>query len=195
MTDKPNPIILPYRGIMPKIDPKAFIAAGVVIIGDVVIGPQSSIWPGCVLRGDVNVIRIGARTNLQDGSIIHVTYGGQGTHIGDDVTIGHAVLLHDCTIESGAFIGMKSCIMDRAKVAGGAMLAAGALLTNGKQVPKGQLWAGTPAKYWRDLTPEDLKEITERVPHYVKLAESYGDNLLFGSQANDMEKGKYSPSD
>lgn len=168
------PIIMSYRGIEPKIDPRAFIAPGATIIGDVVIGAETNIWPGCVLRGDVNIIRIGARTNIQDGTVVHVTYGGQGTHIGSDVTIGHMVLLHDCTIEDRAFIGMKSCVMDKATVGTHAMLAAGSLLTNNKIVPTGQLWSGSPAKYWRDLRPEEITEIDDRAGHYVKLAQSYG---------------------
>lgn len=166
-------IIMPYRGVMPQIDASAFIAPGAVIIGDVVIGAEASIWPGCVLRGDVNIIRVGARTNIQDGTIVHVTSGGQGTHIGADVTIGHAALLHDCTIEDRAFVGMKSCIMDKARICSHAMLATGALLTNGKTIPTGQLWAGSPAKYWRDLRPDEIEEINQRVPHYVALAQSY----------------------
>jgi len=167
------PIIMPYRGIMPQIDPTAFIAPGSTIIGDVVIGAESSVWPGCVLRGDVNIIRVGARTNIQDGTIVHVTKGGQGTHIGNDVTIGHMVLLHDCTLEDWSFIGMQSCIMDKAIVSSRAMLAAGSLLTNDKVIPAGQLWSGRPAKFWRELRAEENKEITRRVPHYVALAKSY----------------------
>ncbi len=170
----PAPIIMSFRGIEPKIDPRAFIAPGAIIIGDVVIGAESNIWPGCVLRGDVNIIRVGARTNIQDGTVVHVTYGGQGTHIGSDVTIGHLALLHDCTIEDRAFIGMKSCVMDKAKVSAHAMLAAGSLLTNNKIVPTGQLWSGSPAKYWRELRAEEITEIDERALHYVKLAQSYG---------------------
>lgn len=172
------PIIMPYQGIMPQIDPSAFIAPGAVIIGDVTIGAEASIWPGCVLRGDVNIIRVGARTNIQDGTIVHVTHGGQGTHIGSDVTIGHAVLLHDCTIDDHAFVGMKSCVMDKARISSHAMLATAALLTNGKIIPSGQLWSGSPAKYWRDLRAEELEEINHRVPHYVRLAKSYRDDIV-----------------
>jgi carbonic anhydrase/acetyltransferase-like protein (isoleucine patch superfamily) len=118
------PLILPYKNITPKIHPTAFIAPGAVIVGDVEIGAESSIWFGCVLRGDVNVIRVGARTNIQDGTIVHVTKGGQGTHIGDEVTVGHMVLLHDCTLADRSFIGMKAAIIDRAKVESMAMVGA-----------------------------------------------------------------------
>ncbi len=187
MTDKP--IILPYRGIMPKIDPSAFIAPGAVVIGDVEIGPESSIWFGCVVRGDVNVIRIGARTNIQDGTVIHVASGlqparmgagagkipegGYPTIIGDNVTVGHMTLLHACMVESNAFVGMKSAVMDGAKIESGGMLAAGALLTAGKTIGKGQLWAGSPAKFWRDLTPDDIAQFDLRASQYADLGREY----------------------
>ena len=166
-------LILPYRGVMPKIDSSAFIAPGAVVIGDVEIGAESSIWPGCILRGDMHVIRIGARTNIQDGTVIHVTAGGQGTHIGDDVTVGHMALLHDCTVESHAFVGMKAILMDRAKIESHGVLAAAALLTQGKTVSAGHLWAGSPAKFRRDLTPAELAEFGSRAAEYVELMKAY----------------------
>lgn len=169
----PAPIIMPYRGIMPQIDPAAFIAPGATIIGDVTIGADSSVWPGCVLRGDVHRIRVGARTNIQDGTIVHVTSGGQGTQIGSGVTIGHAALLHDCTIKDHAFVGMKSCVMDKARIESEAMLATGALLTAGKIIPSGQLWSGSPAKFWRALQAEEIAEFHHRAEHYLQLARSY----------------------
>jgi len=183
------PTILPYRGVMPKIHPTAFIAPGAVIIGDVEIGAEASIWFGCVVRGDVNVIRIGERTNIQDGTVIHVASGlqparmgleaskipedGYPTIIGDNVTVGHMTLLHACTIESNAFVGMKAAVMDGAKIEGHGMLAAGALLTPGKVVQKGQLWVGSPAKFWRDLTPSDIAQFAVRVNQYVELGQEY----------------------
>jgi len=167
------PVIVPFKGVMPKIHPSAFIAPGAIIIGDVEIGADTSIWFGCVLRGDVNVIRIGARSNIQDGSIIHVSTGGQGTHVGDDVLVGHMALLHDCRVESGAFIGMKSALLDGAVVEGGAMLAAGALLTPNKRVPRGQLWAGNPAKLMRELSEKDLQGMKEGTARYVTLMRDY----------------------
>lgn len=166
-------LIIPYNSIAPTIHPTAFIAPGAVIVGDVVIGPETNIWFGCVLRGDVNVIRVGARTNIQDGTIVHVTKGGQGTHIGDDVTIGHMALLHDCTLEDFSFIGMKAAVIDKARVERYAMVGAGALVTQNKIIPSKQLWVGNPAKYWRDLKPEELDEITHRAAHYVKLGQAY----------------------
>ncbi|NDE89916.1 MAG: gamma carbonic anhydrase family protein [Alphaproteobacteria bacterium] len=168
-----NPIILPYKGIMPTIDPTAFIAPGAVVVGDVHIGAHSSVWFGCVLRGDVNVIRVGARTNIQDGTIVHVTHGGQGTHIGDDVTIGHMVVLHDCTLDNHSFIGMKAMVIDRARVESLAMVGAGAFVTQNKIVPSKQLWVGNPAKYWRDLKEEEIAEIKHRAVHYVNVTAEY----------------------
>jgi len=167
------PIILPYRGIVPQIDATAFIAPGAVVIGDVVIGPETSIWFGCVIRGDVNIIRIGARTNIQDGTIIHVASMGNGTHIGNDVTIGHCVLLHECQLEDHAFVGMKSTVMDGARIESYAMLAAGALLPPRKIIPTGQLWAGIPAKFLREIQEQDRAEFDQRVHEYVALAKEY----------------------
>jgi carbonic anhydrase/acetyltransferase-like protein (isoleucine patch superfamily) len=183
-----TPIILPYRNILSKIDPKAFVAPGAVIIGDVEIGPESSIWFGCVLRGDVNYIRIGSRTNIQDGTIIHTASGlqparmgagskipeeGYPTIIGDDVTVGHCALLHACTLESNSFIGMRATVMDGCVIEGHAMLAAGGLLTPGKRIPKGQLWAGSPAKYLRDLADADIAQFDLRSSQYAELGKEY----------------------
>ncbi len=173
-----SPILLPYRGVFPKIDPTAFIAPGAVIIGDVVIGPESSIWFGCVVRGDVNIIRIGARTNVQDGTVIHVASVGAGTHIGDEVTIGHCALLHECHVEDHAFIGMKSTLLDGARIERYAMLAAGALLAPRKTLPSGQLWVGTPAKLLRDLTEADRAEFDLRAQQYVALGQEYRNNSI-----------------
>lgn len=183
-----SPIILPYRGIWPKIDPTAFVAAGAVVIGDVEIGAGSSIWFGCVVRGDVNKIRIGTGTNIQDGTVIHVASGehpartganaptpaeGFPTLIGDHVTVGHMTLLHACIVENNAFVGMKAAVMDGARIEENGMLAAGALLTPGKVIKGGQLWAGSPAKFWRDLTPDDLAQFQMRARHYAELAAEY----------------------
>jgi gamma-carbonic anhydrase len=170
-----KPIILPYRGILPKIAKSAFIAPGAAIIGDVEIGEESNVWFGCVIRGDVNIIRIGARTNIQDGTVIHVTRKTGPTHIGSDITIGHSTLLHACTLEDGCFIGMHATVMDDAVVESGAMVAAGALVTPKKRIPKGQLWAGNPAKYFRDLMPEDLAFFPKSVQYYVDLSKEYID--------------------
>lgn len=163
-------VILPYKDIFPTIHETVLAAPNTSIVGDVVIGEGSSVWYGTTIRGDVNIIRIGNDTNIQDGTVIHVATFGQGTHIGDRVTIGHQALLHDCTIEDEAYIGMQSCIMDGAVVESRAFVAAGSLVTAGKRVPSGQLWAGRPAKYMRDLTEDDYKLIQWSWPHYKKLA-------------------------
>jgi len=168
-----KPLILPYKGILPKISKSAFIAPGSAIIGDVEIGEQCGVWFNCTLRGDVAEIRIGDRTNIQDGTEIHVTRNGHPTIIGAGVTIGHSCTIHACRIEDNAFIGMGALLMDDAIVESGAMLAAGAMLTPGKRIPKGQLWAGRPAKYFRDLTPEEIKFIPISAANYVKHVEEY----------------------
>lgn len=164
---------IPYKGQVPRIAPDAFIAPNVSIIGDVEIGSKCGIWFGCVIRGDVAGIRIGDRTNIQDGTVIHVTRNGHPTHIGKGVTVGHAVILHACTLEDGAFVGMGATIMDDAVVEGGAMVAAGALVTPGKRVKTGQIWAGNPAKYFRDMTKEEISYIKTSENNYVKHAEEY----------------------
>ncbi len=185
-----GPIILPFRGKTPKIAADAFIAPGAVIIGDVEIGSQSSVWFGVVIRGDINSIRIGARSNIQDGTVIHCDSGRKHAHnpkvsadgfptlIGDDVTIGHMVMLHGCTLESGSFIGMRSVIMDGVVVEGGAMVAAGALVSPGKRVARGQLWVGTPAKHLRALTPEEMSDFDHAAEHYVSVGAVYRAELL-----------------
>lgn len=165
--------VLPYRGIWPRIGPRVFIAPGAAVIGDVEIAEDASIWFGCVVRGDVNIVRIGARSNVQDGTVIHVAKEGQGTFIGADVTIGHMALLHACTLEDEAFVGMRATIMDGALVEKGGMVAAGALITPGRRVRSGELWAGTPAKKIRALTPEDELAIRKLAPRYVDLARDY----------------------
>jgi len=166
-------IILPYNNISPTIDPSAYIAEGVAITGDVHIGAESNIWFGAIIRGDVSDIGIGARTNIQDGSVIHVTRGMKGTHIGDDVTVGHMACLHACQIGDRAFIGMKACVLDGAVIEEEAMVAAGALVTPNKRVPKHQLWAGSPARYMRDMTDEEIRFLQISANNYVKLGQEY----------------------
>jgi carbonic anhydrase/acetyltransferase-like protein (isoleucine patch superfamily) len=171
-------VILPYQGVLPRIAADAFIASTAVVIGAVEIGPEASIWFGCVLRGDSNTISVGARTNIQDGTIIHVNHEREGaagtrTVIGSDVTVGHMALLHACTIEDGAFIGMKACIMDGVVVESGGMVAAGALVTPGKRVRKGELWAGSPAKLMRPLSDKEMAYFAYSAKHYCDVAASY----------------------
>jgi len=171
-------LIRPHHGVTPTIAATAFVAETAVVIGDVAIGEQASIWYGCVLRGDGNYIRVGARTNIQDGTIVHVNHEREGaagtrTIIGADVTIGHMALIHACTLEDGCFIGMQACVMDGAVVESGAMVAAGALVTPGKRVKRGELWGGSPARLMRRLTEAELKYFAYTVEHYLEMAESY----------------------
>lgn len=171
-------LIRAHHGVTPSIAPSAFVAETAVVIGDVVIGEESSIWYGCVLRGDDNSIRIGSRTNIQDGTIVHINHEREGaagtkTTIGSDVTIGHMALIHACTLEDGCFIGMKACVMDGAVVESGAMVAAGALVTPGKRVKRGELWAGGPARLMRRLTDTELTYFSYTARHYAELAASY----------------------
>ncbi|PZP56875.1 MAG: gamma carbonic anhydrase family protein [Micavibrio aeruginosavorus] len=166
-------MIKKFKNILPAMDKTTFIAENAVIIGDVEIGAESSVWYNCVLRGDVNDIKIGERTNIQDGSIIHVSSTTQGTYIGDDVTVGHCALLHACTIGNRAFIGMQACVMDDAIVEDEAMVAAGALVTPGKRIPSHQLWGGSPAKFMRNLTEEEIKFLKFSAERYVRLSREY----------------------
>jgi len=167
-----KPVILPFKGVSPKIHETAFVAPGASIFGDVVIGEQSSIWPGCVLRGDVDVIRVGKRSNIQDGTIVHLSRGAP-TIVGDDVTVGHGAILHGCTLGDQSFVGMGATILDGAVVEKGAMLGAGSLLTNNKRIPSGQLWAGSPAKFMRDLKPEEIEGFLPHAQNYVDLSRVY----------------------
>lgn len=149
------------------------------MIGDVTIGPQASIWYNCVLRGDLNRIAVGARSNVQDGTIIHVEPAGTDgpglpTLIGEDALIGHMAILHGCVVEDHAFVGMGSIVMDGAGLAPGAMLAAGSLLPPGRVVPTNELWTGRPARHSRSLTPEQREQMTRQCALYVTLAEKHG---------------------
>ena len=170
--------LLPYRGILPAIDASTFVAPGAAIIGDVSVGPDSGIWFGCVLRGDVNHIRVGARTNLQDGTVVHVTRRTHPTLIGDDITIGHRVLLHGCTLHDRCFIGMGATLLDGVIVESDAMVAAGALVTPGKRIPAGELWGGTPARFMRALTEEDRQFFRTNVANYTELGREYREAIL-----------------
>jgi len=177
-------LILPYRGIAPRIAADAFIAETAVVIGDVEIGAGASVWYGCVLRGDVNSIRVGAGTNLQDGTIVHCNHdrngdyrqtgGGEPTRIGAGVVVGHMALLHACTVGDGAFIGMRAAVLDRATVADGGMVAAGAVVTPGKTVAGSEVWAGTPAKFMRAMSEGERAQVPYLVDHYKELAKAHG---------------------
>ena len=177
-------MIRSFQGVKPVIDPTAFIAETAVVIGDVTIGPESSIWYNVVVRGDVNHIRIGSRTNIQDLSMLHVTHKkhaddpGAPLIIGNDVTVGHSVTLHGCTIEDGAFIGMQAIVMDKVVVGQGALIGARALVTEGTIIPAHTLWVGAPAKCKRDLTKEEQAWLTKSAGNYVRYALQYMNDTL-----------------
>lgn len=159
---------------IPNISPKAFIAPSASVIGDVTIGERSSVWYNSVVRGDVNYVKIGSDTNIQDGSVVHVSRSNIGgavlpTIIGDRVTVGHSAVLHACTLEDESFIGMGASILDGAVVGSKAMIAAGALVTPGTKVPSGELWAGVPAKYMRKLSDEELAHLKTSSTNYAEL--------------------------
>ena len=168
-----------YMNILPTLGPRVYIDESAVVIGDVTLGEDSSVWPLCSVRGDVNVIRVGRRTNIQDGTIIHVTSphaalpGGHGTVIGDEVTVGHQCILHGCTVESRCLIGMGSAILDGAVLRRGVFLGAGSLVTEGKELEGGYLWIGRPAKRVRELTEEEKAWFDYSAEHYVKLKNDY----------------------
>lgn len=170
--------LISFAGKSPVIDDDAFVASGTRIIGNVEVGAGSSIWYNCVLRGDVNSIRIGARSNIQDGTVIHVDSprdGGTGlpTIIGDDVLIGHMVMLHGSILHDRAFVGLGSIVMDGCTIESDGMLAAGSMLTPGKTIGAGELWMGRPAKKLRDLTAEEIAGNQLGVAHYVQLAKAH----------------------
>jgi len=166
----PNSSVFRLGDAEPAIDPSAWIAPTAAIIGDVRIGADSGVWFHCVLRGDANFIQIGRRTNIQDGTIVHVDPGEFATVIGDDVTIGHACIIHGCRLEDSAFVGMGAVVMNGAVIESGGVLGAGGLLTAGRRIAAGELWAGTPAKLRRVLTEQEREEFMSNAPHYVRNA-------------------------
>ena len=177
-----KPYILPYKGVLPKIDSAAWVAPGATVIGDVEIGKDSSIWFGVVVRGDVHKIRIGERVSVQDLSMIHVTHykkedksDGSPTIIGNDVTIGHRVMLHGCTIEDACLIGMSATILDDAVIGKESIVGAGALVTKGKRFPPRSLIIGSPAKAVRELTDEEVEELYASAKRYVGFMSEYRD--------------------
>jgi carbonic anhydrase/acetyltransferase-like protein (isoleucine patch superfamily) len=166
-------LIRSYRGHWPQIAPSAYIDPAAVIIGNVTIGERSSIWPGVVVRGDVHWIRIGARTNVQDGSVLHVMKDQFPLALGDGVTVGHGVILHGCMIESRVLIGMGAILLNNVRVGSGSIIAAGTLVPEGTQVPANSLFMGHPGKMRRELTERDLESIDAYAARYVEYAETY----------------------
>jgi len=172
--------IIPYKGMTPEIDESTWIAPGAVVVGDVQIGKDCSIWFGSVIRGDVHRIHIGDRTSVQDLSMIHVTHykkpdksDGSPTIVGSDVTIGHRVMLHGCTIEDACLIGMSATILDDAVIGKESIVGAGALVTKGKVFPPRSLILGSPAKAVRSLTDDEVAELYASARRYVEFAKPY----------------------
>jgi len=171
--------IRPFKNILPEIASSCYVDAAACVIGDVVIGDDTSVWPMVVIRGDVNSIRIGARTNIQDGSVLHVTHKGplspQGNalSIGSDVTIGHGAVIHACTIEDECLIGMGSVLLDGAVIEKGAMVGAGSVVSPKKELEGGYLYIGSPARQVRELTEKEKEFFAYSAKHYVSLKNDY----------------------
>ena len=172
--------IRPFENTLPILGQRVYVDPAATVIGNVVLGDDVSIWPGTVVRGDVNYIRIGARTNIQDGSIVHVTHdgpygkpGGFATVIGDDVTIGHGAIVHACVIEDACLIGMGSIVLDGAVVMKHGFVGAGAVVSPGKTVGSGELWLGNPARCVRKLSDKEIEQLYYSAQHYLRLKEKY----------------------
>lgn len=160
-------MIRPYKGIFPKIDPSAFVDDSAQIIGDVEIGPESSIWMNCIVRGDVNIIRIGRRTNIQDGTVVHVMRDTHPTRLADEVTVGHGVILHGCTIEDRCLIGMGAILLNGATIGHDSIVAAGTLVPEETKIPPRSLVMGSPAKVRRELGEREIASIRDYAERYV----------------------------
>jgi acetyltransferase-like isoleucine patch superfamily enzyme len=169
--------IFTLDGVTPVIAQDAFIAPTAAVIGDVHVGSESGIWFHCLVRADLSDIRIGARTNIQDGTSIHVDSGGMSTHIGDDVTVGHNAVIHACTLKNRAFVGISATVLDGAVIEEGGMLGAGGLLTPGKRIGPNELWVGSPAKLLRVMTEEERKRFDRNAEVYRALAKQFRGGL------------------
>lgn len=169
----------PFLDTFPVVGERAYIDPACTIIGDVVLGDDVSVWPGTVIRGDVNYVRIGARSNIQDGTIIHVSHhspynkGGYPTLIGEGVTVGHGTIIHACTIGEYSLIGMGACILDGATVSRHSFVGAGAVIGPGKVVGEGELWVGNPARPARTLSAQEIESLHYSADHYVRLKDKY----------------------
>jgi carbonic anhydrase/acetyltransferase-like protein (isoleucine patch superfamily) len=162
-----------FRGVTPQLGSGVFVAENAAIIGDVIIGDESSVWYGTQIRGDVMPIRIGARTSIQDNTVVHVTSDFSGTDIGSDCTVGHSAIIHACTVEDFCLIGMGAILLDGARIGTGSLVGAGALVTPGTIIPPGSLVIGSPAKVKRPLDDREREQIRYGAEHYVELARAY----------------------
>ncbi|MGH0035195.1 MAG: gamma carbonic anhydrase family protein [Myxococcota bacterium] len=165
-----GPILRSFGDAVPRVHPSAWLADGCVVVGDVEIGEDSTVWYGAVLRGDVEAIRIGARTNLQDHVVVHVTRDVHPAIVGDEVTVGHRAVVHGCRVGDGALVGIGACVLDGATVGEGALVGAGAVVTPGTAIPPGAVAMGTPARVVRELDPEERKLQLERTLQYIDTA-------------------------
>jgi carbonic anhydrase/acetyltransferase-like protein (isoleucine patch superfamily) len=170
-------MIVPYHGRVPRIDPSAYVQDSAQVIGDVEIGAHSSVWFNVVIRGDVHQVRIGARTNIQDNSTIHVTGGQWATIVGDDVTVGHGVILHGCRVADRCLIGIGAIVLDGVEIEADCLIAAGSLVAPGTRIPAGHLAKGSPAKVARPLRPDELTHLKQSAANYVEHAASYRGQL------------------
>ncbi|MBA2305285.1 MAG: gamma carbonic anhydrase family protein [Acidobacteria bacterium] len=166
-------MLRPYRGVTPRVHASAFVDESAQVIGDVDIGPESSIWMNAVVRGDVHWIRIGARSNLQDGTVVHGMNGSHPTTIGDDVTIGHAAVVHGCTLADRILIGMGAILLNGATVGEDSIVAAGTLLTEGTRVPPRSLVMGSPGRVRRQLSDDEVTSILRYSERYVNYRLDY----------------------
>jgi len=171
-------MIRPHRGRLPRLAPNVFVDDSAQVIGDVEIGDESSVWMCAVVRGDVNWIRIGRRSNVQDGTIVHVMTNTHPTHIGDNVTIGHAAVIHGCTIEDQCLIGMGAILLNGAHVGTGSIVAAGTLLVEGAKIPPRSLVMGSPGKVKRTLSEAEVADIQAYADRYAKLRLDYMSNAI-----------------
>lgn len=172
-------MIYRFQDFQPKIDPTAFIAPNSVIIGDVEIGQHSSIWFGCLVRGDVHSIRIGDYCNIQDSTVVHVSKGRFSTTIEDNVSIGHSALIHGCHLKKNSFVGMRAIVMDGVEIGEYSIVGAGALVTPGKKIPSGVVIMGAPAKIVRDITDTDREMIERTYKNYAQYGQQYKDTNSF----------------
>jgi carbonic anhydrase/acetyltransferase-like protein (isoleucine patch superfamily) len=162
-----------FQNKIPKIHESAFVTEDAIIIGDVEIGAESSVWFGSILRGDVNYIRIGERTNIQDATVIHVSRKTHSTVLEDEITVGHRVTLHGCYIETGCLIGIGAIILDGARIGKNSLVAAGSLVTPNTIIPERSLVMGSPAKVKRQLSDEEVEDLKRFWKNYVSLSEIY----------------------
>lgn len=174
------PALRPFNSKLPALGARVYIDPACTVIGDVIIGDDSSVWPGTIIRGDVNHVRIGARSNIQDGTVIHVSHDGPDGRpvgypalIGDDVTIGHGAIIHACRIGNACLIGMGATVLDGAVVEDNGFVGAGAVIPPGKTVGGGELWLGNPAKCVRRLSEQEVEQLYYSAAHYVRLKDIY----------------------